>query len=210
MADIFVLSQKEYDGAKNLPVILFNFFDKEIDLEPYEAIIFTSKNGVKAIDRLTSKWKDLKLFSIGSATTKALNDAGAKAFYTAKSSYGDNFANEIKEYLSGKKVLFVRPKVVTSNLNQILLDCGVKLSEIVLYETICNECKNLKKPPKNSKIIFSSPSTIECFFKCFEWDESYKAVVIGDKTASFMPKGIDFSLSKKQTIPSCIELASNL
>ena len=207
MNNIFVLSQKKFASAQNLPVIIFEYFDKKVDLSNYDALIFTSKNGVLAIDRVDEKWKALPSYSIGSGTSKAIKALGGKIVYEAKSSYGDDFAKEIKKRLQAKRVLFLRPKVVTSHLNTILKEAGIALEELVIYETKCNACENLTTPPKNAYIIFSSPSTITCFLKCFSWDDSYKAIVIGTKTASFMPSDIPYILSKKQTIDACIALA---
>jgi len=207
---IYILSEKQYNDASNLPVILIKHLSKKIDLTPYDALIFSSKNGVIAIDKLTDKWKDIPSYSIGSGTSKEIENRGGKIVYEARSSYGDDFAGEIKDRLSGKKALFLRAKVVTSSLNTILRDAGVLLDEQIVYETVCAECDTLTAPPKNSFIIFSSPSTIECFFRCFLWDDSYTAVVIGHKTASFMPKSIPYEMAPKQTIPSCVELSKIL
>jgi len=207
---IYILSEKRYEDASNLPVILIKHISKKLDLTSFDALIFSSKNGVIATDKLTSSWKNIPSYSIGSGTSKEIEKRGGNIVYEARSSYGDDFASEIKERLSGKKVLFLRAKVVTSSLNTILEDAGVLLHQEVVYETVCAECESLKAPEKNSVIIFSSPSTIECFFKCFTWDESYQAVVIGDKTASYMPKELPFEMSPKQSIPSCIELSKIL
>ena len=207
---IYILSEKQYKDASNLPVILIKHISKNINLTPYDALIFSSKNGVIAVDKLTDSWKDIPSYSIGSGTSKEIQNHGGKIVYEARSSYGDDFASEIKQRLSGKKVLFLRAKVVTSSLNTILTDSGVLLEEVVVYETVCAECNSLTTPPKNSIIIFSSPSTIECFFKCFKWDKSFKAVVIGTKTASFMPKDIPYEMAPKQSIPSCIEFSKIL
>jgi uroporphyrinogen-III synthase len=207
MSKIYILSPKQYAGAENLPVIVFDYFDKEIDLSPYDALIFTSKNGVLALEEINPLWRSKEIYSIGSGTTRAVKALGGNVVYEARSSYGDNFAEEIKTHLAGKKVLFLCPKVVTSHLNTILRDAGVDLDEEVIYETKCNDCEKLHIPEKGSYIIFSSPSTIECFFKCFTWDESYTAIVIGEKTASYMPEAISFVMSPKQTIDACIAVA---
>ena len=207
MSDIYVLSAKKYAGAKNLPVIHFDYYDTEVSVNGYDALIFTSKNGVQALDQINGCWKSKPIYSIGSATSKAVKALGGDVVYEAKSSYGDKFAEEIKTRLSGKKALFLRPKTVTSQLNTILRDAGVILDEEIIYETKCTDCNRLEKPPAGSYIIFSSPSTIECFFRCFDWESSYTAVVIGTKTASYMPENIPFLLSEKQTIDACIALA---
>ncbi len=211
MAEIYVLSEKRFAGAKNLPVIVFDYFDdKEITLQPYDALIFTSKNGVIAIDRINACWRAKEIYSIGSGTSKAVRELGGNVVYEAKSSYGDRFAEEIREQLAGKKVLFARPETVTSNLNTILRNAGVDLEEEIVYRTRCNDCDKLTPPPEGAYIIFSSPSTIECFFRCFSWQSDWHAVVIGEKTASYMPKEIPFVMSKKQTIPDCIALAQQM
>ncbi len=207
---IYILSEKPFKDAENLPCIMIRYIKKDIDLSPYDALVFTSKNGVFAIDNITSGWKDIPSYSIGSGTSKAVKELGGKLEFEAKSSYGNDFAREIRQKLQGKRVLFLRAKVVTSKLNTILKDAGVLLDEEVIYETVCNDCQNLKKPPKNSCIIFSSPSTIKCFFNCFEWDESYKAVVIGDVTLKALPKNVPFVMSEKTTISSCINKCKNL
>lgn len=207
---IYILSEKKYDGAVNLPSIMIKYHTKEIDLRGYDALVFSSKNGVNAIDMINPAWRDIPAYSIGSATSQAIEDLGGRVVYSARSSYGDDFAEEIKARLSGKRVLFLRAKVVTSSLNRILKDAGVLLEEEVVYETLCTPCKDLQKPSQGAIMIFSSPSTIACFFRCFAWEESYQAVVIGYKTASFMPKNVPFLQADKQTIPSCIQLAQKL
>ncbi len=207
---IYLLSEKVYADALNLPCIMIEFRDIEVDLSGYDALVFSSKNGVYALDRVTKHWKNIPAYSIGSATSSAIQERGGNLVYNAQSSYGDDFAQEIKELLSSKKVLFLRPKIVTSSLNSILKEAGVLLDELVIYKTVCASCESLKKPEKNSYIIFSSPSTIRCFFRCFHWDKSYTAIVIGSKTASFMPKDVPFLQAPKQTIPSCITVAQKL
>ncbi len=153
---------------------------------------------------MNKAWKNLPSYSIGSGTSKAIKELGGRVVYEAKNSYGDEFAKEIKKRLRGKRVLFLRAKEVTSKLNKILKENGVLLDEEIVYETLCNDCKNLTKPKSGSCIIFSSPSTVKCFFKCFEWDSSYRAVVIGEVTLKALPKDIPYILSDKPNIPSCI------
>lgn len=208
--DVYTLSYKKFEGAKNLPLIRIEFLNKKIKLDDYDALIFTSKNGVEAIDKINPKWKDKECYSIGEGTSKIMVEKGVKPAYTAKSSYGDDFAKEIKDKLKNKKTLFLKAKIVLSSLPQILKEARVDLYEEIVYKTKCNDCKNLKPPKNNSVIIFSSPSTVECFLRCFKWHESYKAVAIGKKTASFIPGHINYSISPKMTMIACIDFAKEL
>ncbi len=210
MDEIYILSEKCYEGAHNLPVILIHPIDRTCKLQDYDALIFSSKNGVKAIDRINTEWREIPAYSIGSGTSEEIRRLGGRVVYEAKSSYGDDFADEIKSRLKGKKVLFLRAKVVTSSLNEIVRSSGVLLDECIVYETRCNDCERLAPPPEGATIIFSSPSTITCFFRCFEWKESYTAVVIGTRTAAAMPLHVPYHLSPRPTIPACIEFAKRL
>jgi len=207
---IYLLNEDKYKNAINLPMIKINFFQKEIDLQSYDALIFTSKNGVRAIDKIDKNWINKDIYSIGQGTSKEIKKYNANLVYTAKSSYGNSFALEIKERLKNKKVLFLRAKVVTSKLNKILIEADIKLDEETVYETTCRAYEEEKLIDKNSIIIFTSPTTVNCFFKNFKWDKSYKAISIGKVTASFIPSYVNNIISEKQTIINCIKIAKTL
>lgn len=202
---IYILSDKKVQNSKNLAVIEIEFLKKEIDLKEFDFIIFTSQNGVLALDSLNSEWKKTPSFAIGKATAKKIVDLNGNLIYTSISSHGDSFASEIISIIKDKKVLYIRAKKVASNLVSILRESNIHIVDKILYETKCSECDKLNKPEKDSYIIFSSPSTIECFFKCFEWDSSYKAVAIGKTTAKHIPKNVEFLVSPIQTLKGCVE-----
>ena len=210
MNKIYLLNSDKYDDVINLPMIGINFFHKKIDLQSYDALIFTSKNGVRAIDKIDKNWIKKDIYSIGQGTSKEIKKYNANLVYTAKSSYGNSFALEIKERLKNKKVLFLRAKVVTSKLNKILIEADIKLDEETVYETTCRAYEEEKLIDKNSIIIFTSPTTVNCFFKNFKWDKSYKAISIGKVTASFIPSYVNNIISEKQTIINCIKIAKTL
>jgi uroporphyrinogen-III synthase len=207
---IFVLSNKKVKDAQNLEVIKINHIDIDIDFDSYDTIIFSSKNSVYAINNLSDKWKEKDIYSIGKATTKAIESFDKKVLYQAKKSYGNDFAYEIIEKLKNKKVLYLRAKKVLSKLVDILKENNINIDQKVIYETVCNKFEQSKKPPKNSIIIFSSPSTIECFLSNFQWDDSYFAIVIGTVTAQYLPKNIKYQISSKQTIEDCVEIAKKI
>ena len=206
---MYLLNSDNYEGVVNLPMIKINFFSKKIDLSLFDALIFTSKNGVRAIDKIDKSWRQKEIYSIGQGTSREIKRYDANLVYTAKNSYGNLFAKEIKQKLEGKKVLFLRAKTVTSKLNMILLSEKINLKEEIVYETTCQDYKFDKKPSKNSIIIFTSPSTVKCFLKNFDWDETYRAVSIGRVTAKSIPSYIKYILSDKQMISSCVELAKS-
>jgi uroporphyrinogen-III synthase len=210
MNNIFILSDKKVKDAQNLEIIKINFIkDITIDLTNCDAIIFSSKNSVKAIDKLDKNWKKKEIYSIGKATTKTIQKFHANINYEANKNYGNDFANELINKLQNKKVFYPRAKVVLSNLVNILKENKIDIKEQIIYETICNN--QTKILPKNSTIIFSSPSTIECFFKNYKWDDNFEAIVIGTVTEKYLPKdiNINYKVSKKQTLEECVKIAKD-
>lgn len=63
------------------------------------------------------------------------------------------------------------------------------------------------KPEENAVIIFTSPSTIKCFFESFEWHKSYMAILIGHATKVHLPKVCQYVIADEPLIDSCIEKA---
>ena len=53
MENIYILSDKKVNGAKNLPVFVINYIKQNINFEKYDALIFTSKNGIYSINNFT-------------------------------------------------------------------------------------------------------------------------------------------------------------
>ena len=60
----------------------------------------------------------------------------------------------------------------------------------------------------DSIIIFTSPSSVKCFFNKFSWNSSYKAIVIGKTTATYLPKEIkNYQISSSTSVKDCVTLA---
>ncbi|MBL0686935.1 MAG: uroporphyrinogen-III synthase [Sulfurospirillum sp.] len=208
--NIYLLSDIFHEGVVNLPQIKVTCKDMNINLTSYEALIFTSKNGVKAIDNINKKWQKIPSYSIGEQTSKEIKRLGGKVVYTAIDSYGDNFACEIKEKLKNKRVLFLRAKKIISNLENILKNSGIDIKSEVVYETTCSKKIALNTKNKKSFFIFTSPSTVECFFKHYKWNKNYTAICIGNVTAKALPLNVSLHVSKIQTIKACIEFSKTL
>jgi uroporphyrinogen-III synthase len=203
---IILLSNVKYEGVENLPVFDIEYLDVNIDLQEYDSLIFTSKNAIYALDKLSISWKNLDSYAIAKKTSDILKKYNSKVVFTGSFSHGDEFAYELIPLLKNKKVLYVKGEKSVSSLFNILLTNGINITELTVYKTICSKY-NLKTPAINSIIIFTSPSCIKCFFDKIAWHESFKAIVIGKTTAKYMPKNIEYKVSPIQSIEACIELA---
>ena len=203
-------SNLEFKGVKTLVLNEIKFYDFSVDLSGFEAIALTSKNSVKALKFNRIKPFDLQVFSIGEATSKAAAEFGFTKIYTAQNAHGDEFACEIAPLAKGKKTLFLRAAQTASKVGEILTQEEVCLSQIIAYENIFKPLGMEFKPPKNSVVIFTAPSAVKNFVSNFGWDESYKAVSIGQTTSRELIKFTNPLTSEIQSVKSCVTLAKTL
>jgi len=204
---IYLLSPLKKEDTVSLPMISFSLIDKAIDFSVCDTLMFTSKQAVVSADKLDKSWKNYPSIAIGKATKKKIEELGGRVLYTPKEFYGEALSKDIQKYFSDKKLLYLRPKVVSFDSKAYLLDAGVKLNEQVIYETSCLKYSKENKPKENAIIIFTSPSTIKCFFKNFDWDKSYLAVLIGKATQEHLPNECKFVVADEPLINSCIKKA---
>lgn len=206
MAKIYLLNNQKFDNVENIEVFKIEFLKPQTDLSKYDALIFTSKNAVYSLNSLDKRWKNISSFAIAKKTSDIIIEEGGKVEFSGSSGHGNDFANELIPLLKSRKVLYVRAEEVVSSLVKILRDSNINIDELITYKTVCNDELNMVLE-KNSTIIFTSPSSIKCFFKKFQWDESFKAIVIGRTTAKYLPDYVNFKLSSKTSVEECIKLA---
>ncbi len=205
--EIYILSDKKINHVSNLPTFQINFLPTQVDISKYDALIFTSKNGVFSLDSFNDQWKEIPSFAISYKTAQCIEKNGGKLEYIGQNGHGNKFAQELIPLLKDKKVLYIKPKEVVSKLTDILKKDDIICDELITYETVCKTYGKDDKPPKNSIIVLSSPSTLKCFLETFGWDESYLAIAIGKTTSKFIPEYINYKISKHTSLESCIKLA---
>ena len=209
MNKIYLLSNREYDDVENIEVFKIEFLPSNIDLSCYDFLLITSKNAIYSLDSFNNDWKKIPSFTIAKKTAKVVIERGGKVEFIGKTGHGNDFAEEILPLLKNKKVLYIRALKVASNLVGILKKHHIDIDELITYKTVCNEFLN-KKIEDNSIVIFTSPSSVNCFFKKYSWNGTLKAVVIGKTTAKNMPLNIKYDVSSQTSIEECIKVAKSL
>jgi len=207
---IYLLSPDAKEGCLHLPMISFSIVAQTLTFEGYELLMFTSKQAVISAEKLNPTWKDNPCLAIGSATAKQIEALGGTVKYQPKSFYGETLSQDIVSKFKEKKILYLRPKEVSFDSKGFLEKEGICLDEKIIYETSCIQYTKEDKPEMNAIIIFTSPSTIQCFLKNFEWDESYVAVVIGEVTKKHLPSTARYEVADTPLIDSCIEKAKQI
>ena len=188
-------------------MISFSLLAEEIDFKNIDILMFTSKQAVVSANEIDTSWKNYPCIAIGKATKNKIEELGGEVLYAPKSFYGKVLAHDIQENFSDKKLLYLRPKKVSFNSKAYLKKQDIELREVIIYETSCLKYLKKEKPLINAIIIFTSPSTIKCFFNNFEWDSSYTAVLIGKATQKHLPSCCDYVLSDEPLIDACVEKA---
>ncbi|MDN5107893.1 uroporphyrinogen-III synthase [Aliarcobacter butzleri] len=208
MKKIYLLNEQKHENVENLEVFQIEYIKSDIDLKKYDALVFTSKNGVKAINSFNQDWKNIPSYAIAQKTANTIIKLGGVVEFIGNSGHGNDFAYELKNVLKDKKVLYVKALKTVSNLSNILKENGIFLDEIIAYKTSCKKSNIILE--ENSIFIFTSPSSVECFFKQYLWKNSYKAIVIGKTTAEFLPSNINYEISSQTSVEECIKLAKQL
>ena len=207
---IYLLSPTPKEGTIALPMIDFTVTAKFIDFSKTDTLIFTSKQAVVTADKIDLSWKNIPCIAIGPATKKQIEDLGGEVIYFPKDFYAETLSTDIAIFFRDKKLLYLRPKEVSFDSKTFLEKEGIILQEQIIYETSCIQYTLEDKPRKDAIIIFTSPSTIHCFLKNFDWDESYTAVVIGKATKVHLPKNANYVVADEPLIASCIEKAKQI
>ncbi|MCT7585335.1 uroporphyrinogen-III synthase [Aliarcobacter butzleri] len=208
MKKIYLLNEQKHEDVENLEVFQTEYIKSDVDLKKYDALVFTSKNGVKAINSFNQDWKNIPSYAIAQKTANTIIKLGGVVEFIGNSGHGNDFAHELKNVLKDKKVLYVKALKTVSNLPNILKENGIFLDEIIAYKTSCKKSNIILE--ENSIFIFTSPSSVECFFKQYSWKNSYKAIVIGKTTAEFLPSNINYEISSQTSVEECIKLAKQL
>ncbi|MFW3411425.1 uroporphyrinogen-III synthase [Aliarcobacter butzleri] len=208
MKKIYLLNEQKHEDVENLEVFQIEYIKSDVDLKKYDALVFTSKNGVKAINSFNQDWKNIPSYAIAQKTANTIIKLGGVIKFIGNSGHGNDFAYELKNVLKDKKVLYVKALKTVSNLPNILKENGIFLDEIIAYKTSCKKLNIILE--ENSIFIFTSPSSVECFFKQYSWKNSYKAIVIGKTTAEFLPSNINYEISSQTSVEECIKLAKQL
>jgi len=194
---IVTLSRGEYEGAFSLPLLEFTYFQPAIDLNQYDALIVTSKETLRALSYL--KWQDMRVYCVGAATAKLIPNVG----YSQNSGGAFELTEYLEKHSIGERLLYCRGESVT-------IDIASKLGidEVILYKSSCTKDKPEIEIASNSIIIFSSPSTVSCFLKYYDFKSSFMAIALGKTTAlSLINARIPHTISPSTTILSAIEYA---
>ncbi|QOY55023.1 uroporphyrinogen-III synthase [Candidatus Sulfurimonas marisnigri] len=204
---IYLFSTSSHPKATCINSLNIRYLNPDIDFSKYDYLIITSKQAIKALNQYNIKdFIHLPALCVSSNTATEYKNIGGNIL-VAGEGYGDGLLEKIEEFSKETKWLYLRAQTVASDFAQVAKKNDYKIDEKILYVSECSE-ETLNLHVENSAtLIFTSPSSVECFLKTHTIASDSKIIVIGKTTAKSIPKNIEYKVSKETSIESCIELA---
>lgn len=206
MRPIYLISKTPYPGVIHIPILTITFLYPVIDFTEYEGIIVTSKQALLALQNYTFEWENLQCICVSEGTAEAAREAGAERIEV-----GDGYGKSIPNVLHAKKRygkwLYLRPKVIASEWVERARSEGFEIDEAVVYETTCNEEATHYTIADNAVLVFTSPSSIECFQASYKILSSHSIVTIGKTTQGVFQSAKEVFVSSQTSVASAVELA---
>src|SRR5215213_1548707 len=155
-------------------------------LETFDWLIFTSANAAR---HFLGRIKDRpprtgpgtagpRICSIGPATARAVEEAGAQVNLTSEGSRSEGVLDSIIEYIGGEdrvrgmKFLIPRSQIAREELSERLAKLGAIVEAVEAYRTIrpsadCESVRRMLEEGMIDAITFTSPSTVSNFAGLF-------------------------------------------
>ncbi|MDA3946153.1 MAG: uroporphyrinogen-III synthase [Helicobacteraceae bacterium] len=206
---LFLFSKTSHPDVTQIPILKTLFLQPTINFGDYDAIVFTSKQAVTALENISAKWRDVPALSIASKTEDMVKKAGG-TLLDKGNGYGDSLDDIIVNKYASLRWLYPRPRVVASDFKERVKEHGINIDDVIVYETSCNRACSDIKLPDDAILIFTSPFTIECFLELYEFKRSYQVVVIGTTTAKALPEGVLYLMPETPNVEACVALAKRL
>ncbi|EQB39643.1 hypothetical protein M947_06520 [Sulfurimonas hongkongensis] len=207
---IYLFATSKHPDAISAQSLQVRLLKPEIDFSSYDHLIITSKQTIKALKQYNKEdFIDISALCVSKKTANSYKDFGGKVLDFGDG-YGDNLVKFIEKKPKDTKWLYLRAQTIASDFVARCKADGYSIDEEILYVSECAKEALEVEVLKNSILIFTSPSSIECFLKTHTIDANAKIIVIGTTTAKALPKGISYEISQNTSIDSCMELALSL
>jgi len=202
LSNILLFSQtpSPSEGVTHIPIIHISYLQIPSTLYEYDYIIITSKEAVNALLASNIDVNRLRCIAISKKSASYAQENGLEVAAFADG-YASGVHRLIEEQFAQQKVLYIRAKVVASDLL-------LQYDNAIVYETRCSGV--VFEVAEDAVLIFTSPSAIQCFLKEHSFLPTHKIVTIGRTTQAALPSNVTSFLADETSVTSCIEKAKKL
>ena len=204
MQPVYLFSTSKHSRTTNINSLSIKFFKPSFIVENYDYFIITSQQ-ISEIFKNFNITELLPSLCVSQKSAEAYEQIGGEIL-SIGCGYGDNLERIIKEYPKERRWLYLRAKVVASDFVQRCKNDGYNIDEEIVYESFCSDEILNVKVEESATLIFTSPSSVECFLKNNTFSLEHNIIVIGKTTAKKLPKNVDYVESQLRTIESCVNL----
>jgi len=205
---IYLFSISSHSKAKSINSLSIKFLKPKINFSKYDYFIITSKQTSESLKQYKKEdYINKPALAVSTQSALSYENLGGKVLAVG-GGYGDNLISKIKSYPKDTKWLYLRAKVVASDFVEICKNDGYNVDESIVYESDCSKEILECSVEDDSILIFTSPSSLNCFLKTHKLSKKNKIIVIGKTTAKAVPKCFEYIISQKTTIESCMEIAT--
>ena len=207
---IYLFATSKHPNAISAQSLQVRFLKPSIDFSSYDYLIITSKQTVKALEQYDKEeFINIPALCVSPKTAASYESFGGDILAIGDG-YGDNLVDNIKECSKETSWLYLRAELIASDFVQRSKNDGYTIDEEILYVSECAQEGLDVKVEKNPILIFTSPSSIECFLKTHAIDTNATVIVIGKTTGKALPKNVTYIVAQKTSIDSCMEMALSL
>ena len=170
---------------------------EEINFSDYGGIIFTSANAVKYLDNNKLN-KNIYCFCVGNVTEKKARSVGFQNTIAAEGNVLNLKELILQNYMSkDRPLLYISGEIISTDLDQQLIDEGYSVKRIINYKVNHNEkfnenfIKELKVNIPDIVYVYSqnSASSFLNFIKIYQTENIWmntNLMCIGEKTSSIL------------------------
>ena len=170
-------------GILRLPTVDFAPPENSDDLDSalrrfteFDWLLFTSQNAVRFLFRRGCEVKTRRpvqpprplVAAVGAATAQAARNLDIRVDYVAQTQTGEALAAELRDRMSGARVLLPRGDRADDHLPALLRAAGANVVEVAAYRTVMPESFDLAvlesvRKGEVNVILFASPSAFDNF-----------------------------------------------
>ena len=190
------------------PLIKIKFLSKLIDFTRFDTLIFTSVNGVHAIENQRVPRGKL-CFAVGEKTAQAAEKIGFEALYS-NGNYEDLVSMILSHPRSGK-FLHVRGKYTRGDISRALSESGRPCEQLIAYHqksvALTNQAKVSLKRDKPLILPIFSPRTARLLMKKILPNSHFHIIAMSNNIAKICKENgyANITTSKKPSAKSMLE-----
>ncbi|NCO00888.1 MAG: uroporphyrinogen-III synthase [Epsilonproteobacteria bacterium] len=207
---IYLFSTSKHPEAINVASLEIELLKPTIDFSKYDYLIITSKQASEALKQYDkSEYIHIPSLCVSKKSAEAYEALGGKVL-ACGNGYGEDLSKTIQKFPHAKRWLYLRAEVIASDFISTCQREGCNIDTVVVYKSQCSQNIRHVEIEQNAVLIFTSPSSVNCFLDNHTINQDSKIIVIGETTAKALPRDIEYIVSKERTIENCMDIALRL